>query len=377
MKSRLFGLDLMRCVAISLVILCHFSSPLYPFFTGVSERVFNIVNWISGYYGVEIFFVLSGFLIGTIYINSQSKATMPTSKSVVVFLKRRWLRTLPNYLLFVLVNVAIDLLLGRIIDYYSVIKALTFTQAINPFATVTFFGVSWSLAVEEWFYFLLPVSFLLTYLIFKNKILSIKISIALLGFIPFVAKITYCLLYPLYSNHEGVFRYATFFRLDAIFFGVFFAWLWSKENIKSKLQAKHFWLLMLGLFLLVFSFLYSYLFLAKNVQNSILYALFSPICCVAICLCLPFLLAIKNKSESLFVKPVFFVSTISYSLYLAHIPVKELGDHFLKPYLGDSLLATLAYIIVLLVVSISVSYFIYAYFELMFLKYRDRTLKEH
>lgn len=377
MTKRYFGLDIMRTMAISLVLLCHYSSPLYPFVSGATERIYNIANWLAGYFGVEIFFVLSGFLIGSIYLKTQKTTLDQPASSVIKFLKRRWLRTLPNYFLFVLVNVLVVYLLGKSLDILAFIKVITFFQKINPFVSVGFFAVSWSLAVEEWFYFLMPISYLILFAVTKRKDFSIKYSVALLFIVPMVAKIWYCTVYPVHANHEEVFRYVTFFRLDAIFFGVAFAWAWGTDAIKAKIQKNTSYLLFLGLGLLLISFVYAYLFLAKSTQISYLYALFSPFCCISISMCMPYLLTLKNESGSLFSKCIFLMSTTSYSIYLSHVPIKELFDHYIKSRLNsNSLSINLCYIILLLSATITVSYFIYQKFELKILQYRDRVVHE-
>src|SRR5204863_5095522 len=86
--DRVFGLDLLRAAAIMMVICAHGFVVLYPHF-GDALGVFGH----GGFYGVELFFVLSGFLIGQILI--RRGLALGRAANVAVFYVRRWFRTLP------------------------------------------------------------------------------------------------------------------------------------------------------------------------------------------------------------------------------------------------------------------------------------------
>ena len=79
---RNFGLDVARSLAISMVFVSH----------GISSLdVLGV--------GVDLFFVLSGFLIGRIYLRAQADAhERPGSYTLWKFWSARWFRTLPPYL---------------------------------------------------------------------------------------------------------------------------------------------------------------------------------------------------------------------------------------------------------------------------------------
>ncbi|MDP3311908.1 acyltransferase [Lutibacter sp.] len=62
--NRIFGLDLIRAVAILLVVMSHATLLLFPY----SEHAIVILIKILGVIGVDLFFVLSGFLIGGILL---------------------------------------------------------------------------------------------------------------------------------------------------------------------------------------------------------------------------------------------------------------------------------------------------------------------
>ena len=78
--ARVFGLDLIRAGAVSLVLVAHASYLLEPVFA--APRTFNVLAVL----GVELFFVLSGFLIGGIIIDTVRR----DPRWVANFWLRRW-----------------------------------------------------------------------------------------------------------------------------------------------------------------------------------------------------------------------------------------------------------------------------------------------
>ena len=70
------------------------------------------IRSLCGFIGVEIFFVLSGFLIGGILLKQMFAGELDSASGLAVFWKRRWFRTLPIYYLFLI----LFLLLTRFTD---------------------------------------------------------------------------------------------------------------------------------------------------------------------------------------------------------------------------------------------------------------------
>lgn len=141
------GLDAVRSVAIWLVMINHAIVNL-----AIPDRTgYEAVIWGTGSVGVEIFFCLSGFLIGRILFDIESVGLSPAL--VGRFLARRWLRTLPLYYCF----------LGIMICLWPVAAAtlprfLLLTQNLTaPIAQPSYFPQSWSLTVEEISYVALPL----------------------------------------------------------------------------------------------------------------------------------------------------------------------------------------------------------------------------
>src|SRR4051794_27322921 len=89
-NKRVFGLDILRALAISFVVIGHGGKLLPDNLKKVTD--FFVID------GVSIFFVLSGFLIGGIFIRKITKNGF--NKEILLdFWIRRWFRTLPNYFL--------------------------------------------------------------------------------------------------------------------------------------------------------------------------------------------------------------------------------------------------------------------------------------
>ena len=105
----------------------------------------KVYLFVCGISGCRFFFVLSGFLIGNIIIKKSARFDLKD------FLKRRWLRTLPNYYLFLILFVLIE---GRM-DWRNVFFLQNLLSADLPVM-----AISWSLSIEEWFYLLVPVCIL-------------------------------------------------------------------------------------------------------------------------------------------------------------------------------------------------------------------------
>ncbi|MBB3223060.1 acyltransferase family protein [Pseudoduganella umbonata] len=146
---RLAGLDTLRMLAIVLVLMSHYNG-------FVSQAPTFGVPGNIGWAGVDLFFVLSGYLIGNQLL---APAARGESLDLGTFFARRLLRTLPNYYAVLAVYL---LLPDSPIAGKSMAPAwrfLTFTQnfGLNYGETFTH---SWSLCIEEQFYLVLPLAVL-------------------------------------------------------------------------------------------------------------------------------------------------------------------------------------------------------------------------
>ncbi|WP_028105195.1 acyltransferase family protein [Pseudoduganella violaceinigra] len=142
-SSRIHGLDTLRALAIMLVFANHYMGFVsrQPTFGWVSE---------IGWAGVDLFFALSGYLIG----NQVFSALRGPGLSLPNFYARRLLRTLPAYLAVLALYAWWPYWAGNS-PHAPWWKYLTFTLNIN-LKPGTMFSHAWSLCVEEQFYLLLP-----------------------------------------------------------------------------------------------------------------------------------------------------------------------------------------------------------------------------
>jgi peptidoglycan/LPS O-acetylase OafA/YrhL len=167
--SRIHGLDTLRAVAILLVFMYHYM----VFISG--EATFG---WASqaGWVGVDLFFVLSGYLIA-----NQLFAGMAAGRklSLPAFYTRRLLRTLPNYYVVLALYFLFPLVMpGKTPP--ELWQFLTFTQNFQ-LKPGTAFSHAWSLCVEEQFYLLLPATVLLAAHYGQKTGQSIRLAWVLLG----------------------------------------------------------------------------------------------------------------------------------------------------------------------------------------------------
>ncbi|UZM16487.1 acyltransferase [Pseudomonas kielensis] len=216
MKNRVPWLDLCRALAICLVLLSHgrvFLIPVAPW-----TQAFKF----GGFLGVELFFVLSGFLIGSIMI-SKVEVSKSSFGWVLNFWTRRWFRTIPNYMLFVVINF---LLLFSIRPDVTpdLLMYLTFTQNF-AWQHPGFFPEAWSLAIEEIFYLITPIVVGGALLALKKPRLAILSSALTILFFSVSAR-GYVVLTTNPTFDEGV-RKISLLRLDALMVGVLVAWAYA------------------------------------------------------------------------------------------------------------------------------------------------------
>jgi peptidoglycan/LPS O-acetylase OafA/YrhL len=145
-SDRLPGLDLVRAVAIGWVMLYHASILWHvPGDSGIVR---------FGWMGVDLFFVLSGYLIAGQLLRPWARGTTPHYSQ---FMARRLLRTVPAYLLVLMLYLLVPTLRDGI-EMQPLWQFLTFTQnlALDPTPRKVF-SHAWSLCVEEQFYLVFPL----------------------------------------------------------------------------------------------------------------------------------------------------------------------------------------------------------------------------
>lgn len=352
-KKRNIGLDFMRSFAIVIVLLQHslFILPVNDT-TKVVSQIFNLID------GVSIFFVLSGFLIGNILINEVLVKKM-NFKSLVTFWKRRWLRTIPSYYL-ILTFVLIMSLFETRLDGYIYFSYYIFLQNVF-FEIATFFPEAWSLSIEEWFYFMFPITLLFFLKLIKNH------QAILFSILTFIVVALVFRLFAIENNASVDLRKSLVFRLDAIAFGVMFSYLnFKQERI---FQAKKNQFFVLGI-VLIFS-----ISLIKQFFGTYFLVLFYSLESLSYALMLPFIFYLDLKEYQNLKSIFYYFSTRAYLLYLCNlslvigifIPIFKKNVAFVNEHF--SIYYSLFWLLNVIIVEV-----IYRCFERPILVWRDKTI---
>lgn len=229
--NRLPGLDLLRAIAIVWVMLFH------SFSVGGLGPDFE---WLSrfGWAGVDIFFVLSGFLIGTQVLRQLQRSE---SFSVGDFYARRAWRILPAF--------------AVMLALYALVPTLREAPGLQPwwqFATFTMnllidyarnqaFSHAWSLCVEEHFYLVFPLlAWWLTRRVSASRFLGACATVMMLGIaLRGATWLHYAAVDPPRNWFLEELYYPTWMRLDGLLIGVMLATLRvHRPQIWARLQRR-------------------------------------------------------------------------------------------------------------------------------------------
>ena len=365
-SKRIFGLDIMRAVAILLVVFSH-TLWIVPGAKGLIPDLLSL----AGVIGVEIFFVLSGFLIGRIVFKLFTQDDFNFNK-IKYFWIRRLFRTLPNYYLILLVNIFIAVFLGTELPenlwlYFLFMQNFAWEMPL-------FFSESWSLPIEEFAYIIGP---LLLYLLFYFKVKTDKkklfaiITISIILFFN-ITKIIYNMAN---SDSDMMFwnvnlKAITIYRIDAIYYGVlasYFAMINPKKWQRSSWLSFTIGALIFG----VLNFIIPTQRVFIETHSFFWNVLYLPINSIAIAFCLP-LLSLLKSAPKLILVPVTYISLISYSMYLLHYSIVL---QLLKYYIPSDGLAKFdifVYTSVYLITTILLSYILYRIYEKPMMDIRDK-----
>jgi len=364
-EKRIFGLDIMRALAILLVVFSHAIWILPP-----TKSFLTDLMSLAGVIGVEIFFVLSGFLIGRIIYKHFADQEF-SFRDVQYFWIRRWFRTLPNYYLVLLFNILLALYLGtNLPDNLG-----SYFLFLQNFSTEmpSFFGESWSLPIEEFAYIIGP---LLLYLVL---FLKLKLSKKRMFFIVTLTIIVFFIVTKIvYNGNDEVktmifwnvnLKAITIYRIDAIYYGVLAAWI---SIVGANNWRKYRWLfLMIG----------GGIFVGMNVMITLKQifmethsffwnVLYLPLNSIAIACALPLLSNMKSAPK-IIQKPITYVSLISYSMYLLHYSVVLQWLKYKVPTEFLTRIGIVVYITVYFMLTLLLSYWLYRLFEKPFMDLRD------
>jgi peptidoglycan/LPS O-acetylase OafA/YrhL len=303
-RVRRFGLDAARALAIVLVLVSHGTLYWAPL---LGERYLSPARifWLTGIDGVELFFCLSGFLIGGLLLDIQGRN--PSAEAVKIFLVRRWMRTLPLYylvLIALLVFPQLELNTRQYIWSYFLLAQ----NLVTPMPASNWFGPSWSLTIEEWSYLLLPI---LAFYVCRSTPNPVGCAALILIAVGFAIRISFGLMHraDTLGDWDQFIRKLVISRSDAVAYGVLTAVL---VEYNSQMVKRFFPLLavvMLGYNLWI-------CYNAELLSGIVGWFLVFPVTAVAFSLLLPWLAGLPTPK--IFGAPIQFLARISYALYLVH-----------------------------------------------------------
>jgi len=332
--GRIFGLDLLRALAIGGVLVSH----LQLVFWGGRSALAGVL----GTLGVELFFVLSGFLIGGLLLDILEQGAGP--RALWTFLVRRWMRTIPLYYLWLGVLLLCGTWAGATRWPWFF---MSFTQNLAWPMTSVWYDVSWSLMVEEWFY-LLFASLLFALAGVMRASRALGIACALFIVLPLLAR--WLADDPLVVDWDAQIRKVVLLHLDAIAYGVAMAWLMRSRRRACDALALP--MLALGLALVAASLLSS--LDPASYRSATWRAGFFSLASTGFALCFPAVVRLRQPGWVLDAA-VRWTSQRSYGMYIVHLSVMEFArrlvlDGTLQPReglllagLGTAALAELSY----------------------------------
>lgn len=311
-EKRYFGFDIIRAFSVILVMHMHFMQ-WFSQFLKIDYYMLPLPD------PVDMFFVCSGFLIGYQHLKEVHKSETVTAKYTARFLVMRWVRTLPSYYI-ILTFLA---LLFTVLTRHLTIPFRNYFFIQSLFENLSgFYRETWTIAIEEWFYFTFPVLFYIITTILKvNKKKSFLFILLFYILVCNFLKVYY--YYHVFSEHTFVewlkFREIVVLRIDTIAIGLLAAYIcyfyndfWEKNKFRF---------LPLGLIIYIGSILFYWAWTNKFINTEFAtfyhYTFFYLVSPVSIMLCLPYLKTIKFK-HNFANHLILYTSLISYSLFLLH-----------------------------------------------------------
>ena len=305
-QSRLIQLDFLRPCCVFLVLGRHLN-PCPEETNWLANRITLFWNY-GGWVGVDIFFVLSGFLIsGLLFREYQANKDIRLKR----FLIRRGLKIYPAFYALIAATLLINPLFGKTVPLKPLLAEIFFLQNLT-FGRL--WGHTWSLAVEEHFYVGLAI---VAYFLLRRKkndenpFASIPRIFLFLAVVCFVLRL-------LMATYKGTNISPTPFRIDALFFGVFVSYLWHFRGLAENVFINRFknWFIIAGVVMLLPMFFF------MSVINPWSFVFGLTTNYIAGGLLLIGLLK-TEFGKSPVVRILSSIGIYSYSIYLWHLPVQE------------------------------------------------------
>ena len=299
-SARLPSLDGLRALSIGLVLFAHSHPP---------EELQKLAFY-CGNLGVRIFFVISGFIITWLLLEEEKSSGAVSLKNFYI---RRTARIFPAYYAYLAAVFLLDH--AGLINSGSTIQKLLnilFLANYGPCEGPT--GVLWSLGVEEQFYLFWPGIFMI-FKLFKKKKVALTILLGVILFSPALRGIN-TLFWKNQETYFWLHRFSFLFQMDIIAWGCFgaiaaFHWAQAVQYLTK------YGVLVLLFALSIITIPYS----ARKFDGYGIETVFGP-SLEGLGALLIIIVSVSKSDLFLFrilnLKPVIWLGTISYSLYLWH-----------------------------------------------------------
>ncbi|MEO7961264.1 MAG: acyltransferase, partial [Ginsengibacter sp.] len=301
-------LDSLRAIAVILVLFWHWLPA-----TSFVNRIDN------GALGVDIFFVLSGFLITGILLENKAASDNGSTRALTFknFYARRFLRIFPIYYLTIILIFFIHTGLGASFSTGELVSSVTYTSNFYFFERQQWGDLTvhfWSLAVEEQFYLIWPFVILF---VRKKYLLPVILVFILIG----------CVSQSLMTSAEFG-HIPTYTCFDAFGFGAALAWI-----VRYRIG----WLKQLYVVLCIFSAICAGMLIIQSYYGTIPYLPNRTLHSIIAVWIITFILLHQDKKSFAFSfilnsRIMHFIGKISYGIYLYHVPIQwfqfKWSNHF-------------------------------------------------
>jgi peptidoglycan/LPS O-acetylase OafA/YrhL len=295
--KRIPALDGLRAISILFVLFNHLVGTRY-----FSARLTPLGQF--GNFGVRIFFVISGFLITTLLLREYERTG---SISLTNFYLRRVLRIAPAAYAYLFVLAVLNVRYGILLRH-DLLFAATYLTNFHPIRS-WYVGHLWSLAVEEQFYLLWPAV-----LAFWGVRPARRVAVVTILLVP-ILRVAWWFAFPTMPMQTRIGE--MFFTVaDAIACGCLLAiqrrWLWRQRWYGALMESR--WFFLVPVAATEFRFTY---------RHAIPHFLISlPLMNLGIALTMDWRMSHARSAVGKFLdwKPMVFLGTLSYSLYLWQMP---------------------------------------------------------
>ncbi|MEE9337611.1 MAG: acyltransferase [Methylococcaceae bacterium] len=303
----------------------------------------------GGFLGVDVFFTISGYLIASLIFQGLDEGSF----SILGFYDKRARRIIPALLAVIILSTVTSMFFMLPYDLknygQSVVATVLSANNILLYITSGYWSLAaefkplyhtWSLGVEEQYYLIIPMLITILFRVSTNKAKAYFFCLSFLLIGSFFIS---------YFSDDKEWNFLIIFsRMWELILGSLVALYLRYRDVRSNSIVSFF-----GLFLIVFSYVYPNMFFTNQ-------ALVNLVPVIGVCLIILFSSNESLAGRFLSFTPLFFIGTISYSVYLFHMPL--LAMLRLATNGNPSVIAQLFFVIL----SIPLAYLTWRYIEIPF-----------